>query len=133
MSVDPMTDENEGDISMKQGDTLVYCRVSERTTVLDLDTDMQEHLQKALKLQLRQCEEFSAQLGYELAGHIEEIADGADIERDGLYELYAYGESGVIKRVLVADSSRLSFVEEMLVTILHKLAALDIEVVYATM
>ncbi len=120
-------------MSIEQGDTLVYCRVSERTTVLDVNVDTGEHLQKVLQLQLRQCEEFAAQLGYELVGHIEEIADGADLERDGLYELYAYGASGVIKRVIVTDSSRLSVVNEMLVTILHKLAEADIEVVYATM
>jgi len=120
-------------MSIEQGDTLVYCRASERTTVLDLDTDTGAHLQKALQLQLRQCEEFAEQLGYELVGHIEEIADGADLERDGLYELYAYGEGGAIKRVLVTDPSRLSVVDEILVTILHRLAAADIEVVYATM
>lgn len=120
-------------MSLKQGDTLVYCRVSERTTVLDLDADIGERMQRALKLQLLQCEEFAAQLGYDLVGHIEETADGADAERDGLYQLYAYGESGVIKRVIVTDSSRLSFVKEMLAAILCKLAEVDIEVVYATM
>ncbi|HLZ61960.1 MAG TPA: recombinase family protein [Ktedonosporobacter sp.] len=120
-------------MSTDQADTLIYCRVSERTTLLDVNEDPQERWQKALMLQRRQCEEFAAQLGYKVADYIEEISDAVKLDREGLDDLYAYSESGAIKYVIVTDPSRLSFDRETCINIMNRLAGLGVEVVFASM
>lgn len=120
-------------MSTNQADTLIYCRVSERTTLLDVNEDPRERWQVALKLQRRQCEEFAAQLGYKIADYIEEISDSVKPDREGLDELYAYGENGAIKYVIVTDPSRLSFDRETCISIMNRLAGLGIEIVFASL
>jgi DNA invertase Pin-like site-specific DNA recombinase len=118
-------------MSANQGETLIYCRISERTAMLGENEDPQVRWRKALKLQLRQCEEFAVQLGYNVAGHVEEISDGFNPESEGLEELYSYAEDGAIKYVLLTDPSRFSFDAQTRTTILKRLASLHVQVVYA--
>ncbi|MBE3561248.1 MAG: recombinase family protein [Ktedonobacteraceae bacterium] len=120
------------DTGLNEGDTIIYCRVSRHTRTLGPGSAT-EHLQAALDAQRQQCEEFAAQLGYKVAGYIEEMADGVDAEREGLQDLYiAAGYEG-IKYVLVSDPTRLSIDAQTAALIESRLAAAGVEVLYALM
>lgn len=118
-----------------QGDTIVYCRASLRTRMLDPlnDGSTTDRVQAALDAQLRQCEEFAVQLGYKIVDHIEDTSEGADIERDRLYDLYTLVKERGITRVLVSDGSRLAPDPQSEFAVRCKLAEMGVEVIYAMM
>ena|SRR5579859_1652803 len=120
-------------MSTDLGDTIIYCRISERTTLLDVNEDPQTRWQAALKLQRRQCEEFAVQLGYKVVGSVEEVSDAAKREREGLDELYEYCQDDAIKYVIVTDPSRLSFDRETCIYIMGRLAELGVQIVFASL